>query len=128
MNLDEQGIFEVARKIDSREAREAYLQQICGGDAALKQRVRDLLKAYDGNPSFLEAPAAVLPSVMGAQESDQVEDRVIETSDETQAGESPEFERDEMLRFLEASDQAGSLGRLGHYNVLEVIGRGGMGT
>src|SRR5260221_329607 len=30
---DEQAIFEVARKIDSREGREAYLQQICGDDA-----------------------------------------------------------------------------------------------
>jgi serine/threonine protein kinase len=58
MNLDEQAIFEVARKIDSREAREAYLQQICGNDAALEQRVRALLKAYDESASFLESPAA----------------------------------------------------------------------
>ena len=58
MHLDEQALFEVARKIDSREAREAYLQQICGDDAAIGQRVRDLLKAYEESASFLEPSAA----------------------------------------------------------------------
>jgi len=29
-DLDEQAIFEVARKISSAEARDAYLQQVCG--------------------------------------------------------------------------------------------------
>src|SRR5262245_28700741 len=57
MHLDEQAIFEVARKIDSRAARETYLQQICGDDAVIAQRVRALLKAYEESASFLEAPA-----------------------------------------------------------------------
>src|SRR5437879_6301591 len=47
MHLDEQAIFEVAGKIDSGAAREAYMQQICGADAALGQRVKALLKAYE---------------------------------------------------------------------------------
>ena len=34
---------------------------------------------------------------------------------------------DQSLDFLAPSDQPGSLGRLGHYEVQEVIGRGGMG-
>src|SRR4051794_29179855 len=55
---DEQAIFEVARKMDARAAREAYVQQICSDDAALGQRVRALLKAYEESVSFLEAPAA----------------------------------------------------------------------
>ena len=53
---DEQAIFEVARNIDSREAREAYIQQICGDDAAIGRRVRALLKAYEERASFLESP------------------------------------------------------------------------
>src|SRR5260370_26994225 len=57
MFLDEQAIFEVARKIDSPAAREAYLQQTCGDDAAIGQRVRALLKAYEEGASFLESPA-----------------------------------------------------------------------
>jgi hypothetical protein len=57
MRPDEQAIFEVARKIGSLEAREAYLQQICGNDAVIGQRVRALLKAYEESASFLESPA-----------------------------------------------------------------------
>jgi eukaryotic-like serine/threonine-protein kinase len=56
--LGEQAIFEVARKIDSRDAREGYLRQICGDDAAIDQRVRTLLKAYEESASFLESPVA----------------------------------------------------------------------
>jgi WD40 repeat protein/serine/threonine protein kinase len=41
------------------EARDAYLQQICG-DATIGQRVRALLKALDESPSFLESPASGL--------------------------------------------------------------------
>ncbi len=40
MRLDEQQIFEVARKIESHAARDAYLRQVCGDDAALDRRVR----------------------------------------------------------------------------------------
>src|SRR5262245_57529635 len=58
--LDEQAIFEVARQLGSRGAREPYLQQACGDAAATLQRVRALLKAYDEGASFLEAPAAPL--------------------------------------------------------------------
>jgi serine/threonine-protein kinase len=56
-NLDERAIFEVARKIDSRETREAYLQQVCGDKVAVGLRVQALLKAYEEGASFLESPA-----------------------------------------------------------------------
>jgi tetratricopeptide (TPR) repeat protein len=55
-NLDQQAIFEVARKIDSPEARQAYLEQICGDDLSLQQRIQALLRAYEENASFLESP------------------------------------------------------------------------
>jgi len=57
---DEQAIFEVARKIEAHEARETYLQQACGADAALHQRVRALLEAFEESASFLEVPASRL--------------------------------------------------------------------
>jgi tetratricopeptide (TPR) repeat protein len=57
MYLDEQAIFEAARKMEPGAAREAYLRQVCGGDAAMGQRVRVLLAALEGSASFLEAPA-----------------------------------------------------------------------
>jgi serine/threonine protein kinase len=40
------------------EQRAAYLDQVCGQDAALRQRVAALLKAYGQSDGFLEAPPA----------------------------------------------------------------------
>ncbi|HUE74171.1 MAG TPA: protein kinase [Pirellulaceae bacterium] len=54
--LDDQAIFEVARKIASREARQAYLAQICGADLATAGRIEALLQAHDESASFLECP------------------------------------------------------------------------
>ena len=54
--LQEQAIFEIARKIESRDARRSYLQQACGASARLKERIADLLRAYDEGSSFLEVP------------------------------------------------------------------------
>src|SRR5688572_84554 len=56
----EQAIFEVARKITARDAREACLVQVCGGDAALLARVQMLLVAYERTNGFLESPHAGL--------------------------------------------------------------------
>src|SRR5262250_2107221 len=58
--LDEQAIFEVGRKIEACEAREAYLRQVCGDDAALLERVRALLGAYEQSASFLESPPSAV--------------------------------------------------------------------
>jgi serine/threonine protein kinase len=60
-HLDEQAIFEAARKTEAGSAREAYLGQVCGDDAALDRRVRALLNAFEESGSFLEIPAAALP-------------------------------------------------------------------
>ena len=60
MRLDEQAIFEAARKMETGAVRDAYLRQVCGDDAALGQRIRALLKAFEESASFLEAPASPL--------------------------------------------------------------------
>ncbi len=54
--LDDQAIFEVARKISSPQARQAYLAQICGADLATIERIQALLRAHDDSASFLECP------------------------------------------------------------------------
>jgi serine/threonine protein kinase/tetratricopeptide (TPR) repeat protein len=53
---DEQAIFEAARRIDSPEARQAYLRQSCGEDEPLRERVTSLLAAFAANDGFLESP------------------------------------------------------------------------
>src|SRR5213083_2384407 len=40
--------------------RAAYLEEVCKGDAALRQRVEDLLQAHEQAQGFLEAPPSGL--------------------------------------------------------------------
>jgi hypothetical protein len=54
ISLDEEAIYHVARRIGEPEARQAYLDQVCGDDAALRGRVEALVRVCDEEPSFLE--------------------------------------------------------------------------
>jgi serine/threonine-protein kinase len=56
IHLDEEAIFQVARKIEVREARSAYLDQVCGGNPGLRDRLEALLQVYEQEKSFLESP------------------------------------------------------------------------
>src|SRR6266404_4652139 len=103
-------------------ARIAYLDHACGGDAGLRDRVEALLRSHDPAGSFLGTPAAVVPDlhpdgtmVFAAADSD---------------GGSPSPDADDVpdgLPFLTPPGRPDSLGRLGHYEVLEVLGQGGFG-
>src|SRR5262249_6050616 len=77
--------------------RAAYLDEACAGDAELRRRVEALLCAHDQTDPLLDQPAA----------------RHLAAEDDTVR-----------LDFLEPSAKPGALGRLGHYEVREVIGRG----
>ncbi len=61
--LGDQAIFEVARKIGSCEARQAYLLQVCGEDLAVSQRIEALLHAHYESESFLELPPPGLGNI-----------------------------------------------------------------
>jgi serine/threonine protein kinase/Tol biopolymer transport system component len=55
--MTEQEIFEQARNLDQAE-RHRFLIQVCRGDAQKRQRIEDLLTAYQKLGSFLDMPAA----------------------------------------------------------------------
>jgi WD40 repeat protein/serine/threonine protein kinase len=57
--FDEKAIFNVAREIASPDARAEYLRQACGSDSSLFERVQVLLRAYEGQASFLESPPVI---------------------------------------------------------------------
>src|SRR5687767_9915501 len=57
----EEAVFQVARRIERPEARRLYLDQVCGPDAGLRDRVDALLRAHDEEGSFLERPAVPAP-------------------------------------------------------------------
>ncbi len=115
-------IFLEATERPEGAARVAYLDRACGGDAALRGRVEVLLRSHDSASGFLGTPAAALP---GADHAATTE------FDSSFTGAEPHIthrdEESEGLQFLGPSTRPGSLGRIGHYEVLEVLGKGGFG-
>ena len=95
-----EGLFLAALQATPAE-REAYLQSACAGDEDRLRRVRALLRAYADAGSFLETPPGHA-AAGGASDSIR-------------------------LDFLTPTDKPGCLGKLGPYEVIDVIGRGGMG-
>src|SRR5262245_7513693 len=126
--MTERTIFMAALEIADPAERAAYLEQACGGDAALRHQVETLLAAHEREGEFLDVPAveqvaaAPRPGVQAVTPSAPPEGPE-ETQGEAPAGGGA----DECLAFLLPPQKPGALGRLGHYDVLEVVGKGGMG-
>jgi serine/threonine protein kinase len=108
---DNESIFHAARDIADPERRRAYLRSACGGDETRIAHLEAQLAAGDAPDSLLDHPA-VGPA----------------TVDVTETAPTARVEMDPPIDFLALSDMPGSLGRLGHYEVKELIGRGGMGV
>jgi serine/threonine protein kinase len=98
--------------------RQAYLQSAFGNDAELRRAVEALLAAHDQLGSFLNAPAAPLGK--------PAEARTCANDPPAQASQADTD--DEALALLGNSREPGGLGRLDHYEILEVAGRGAMGV
>jgi WD40 repeat protein len=64
--IDEKSVFNNARRLAAHQERVAYLEQACGHDPEAMHRVLELLRIYDQEKSFLEAPAAPLAGAADA--------------------------------------------------------------
>jgi hypothetical protein len=104
--MNERSIFLNALEKEDPIQRAAYLDTACAGDTVLRQRLEALLQSHDQAGDFLGklAPERI------------AEEIALQHSAE-----------DTDLGFLTPTDKTDALGRLGHYEILEVIGRGGMG-
>ncbi|MBA4063478.1 MAG: hypothetical protein C0501_07150 [Isosphaera sp.] len=107
--VTEASIFAAAVDLADPAEREAYLAGACGADTALRARIDGLLAAHAAAGTFLERPAAPPPDP--------------NTTWTATDGPPP----DDGLPFLSPPRRPDSLGRLGHYEVLEVLGKGGFG-
>ena len=95
----------------SENERSTYLDAACGGDTELRRRVDALLRASIDAGSFFDKPPSGLQATIATGQGDTVDEAAGEIS----------------LDFLTPSDNANCLGTLDQYEVMEVVGRGGMG-
>jgi serine/threonine protein kinase/tetratricopeptide (TPR) repeat protein len=64
LKLDEAAIFNRARQIEAPEARRRYIQEACGEDRALRERVEALLRVHEEERTFLQTPAEGEPATV----------------------------------------------------------------
>jgi eukaryotic-like serine/threonine-protein kinase len=99
----ERTIFLEAIQLADAGLRPALLDERCGGDESLRRRVEALLRAHDACADFLRTSAMLRPA-------------------------TPDSAAEDALDFPMPSARPGSLGRLGPYEVPEVVGRGATGV
>src|SRR5262249_6068127 len=116
--MNERAIFLEALDREDPIQRAAFVDTACAGDDALRQRVAALLKSHEQAGNFL---GKLAPQRVAEELANPATDRRTqgETSVGDQAGDN--------LGFLSPSGRPDALGRLAHYEILEVIGRGSMG-
>jgi WD40 repeat protein len=113
--MNERDVFIDALQLPLPAVRREFLDDTCAGQDALRRQVESLLAAHDRVGQFLEEPLLIhIDTVLDAAQS---------ADGETEEA-SPDASPPGFLLPAEGPDE---LGRLGHYRVLRLLGRGGMG-
>jgi serine/threonine protein kinase/WD40 repeat protein len=125
--MNERTIFLEALDQPTTSQRAAFLDQACGANLDLRQKVEALLQAHGDAGSFIEHSAF----------TPEATQRAIHPNDDTDPQTALSSGADSPLRsatptgiplnFLTPSEVPGHLGKLGSYEILEVIGRGAFG-
>lgn len=135
IQMNAETILSDALKHATPTAQVEFLDNACGDDAKLRAEVDSLLSAHANAGSFLAQPPL---SAEALTESEQPETRLypksspLETNDTSESpleGNTDETNYDNRWQsFLKPCDTPNRIGRLGQYEVVELIGRGGMGV
>jgi hypothetical protein len=129
--MKEDIILARALAINNPGARSAFLDRACADQADVRAKIEEQIARR--NPTNTAPPEdpdpanATGPFTAAQEETGPFAEANEEESQEWAFLEPVEDEAKE-LAFLQPSATPGTLGRLGHYEVLEVIGRGGMGV
>jgi WD40 repeat protein/serine/threonine protein kinase len=119
-----EAIFFAALEKATPAERAAFLDEACAWDEDLRRLVERLLAAHPQVGGFLERPLVEAANVAVLAHKDIPASPA--ESDSSAAQSLPPADAG-TLDFLAPSQKPDSLGRLGHYEVLEVVGQGGMG-
>ncbi|MEZ6125943.1 MAG: SUMF1/EgtB/PvdO family nonheme iron enzyme [Planctomycetaceae bacterium] len=117
--MNERDIFLSAIEITDPGERAAFVKQACGADADLLNQVEELLKSHEQTSQFLETPAAAADSA--------IEQTVLSDDFEGDNDSERSNGEEEFRRYLQPTTRPGWLGRLAHYEIEEIIGRGAFG-
>ncbi|MFO1000780.1 MAG: hypothetical protein U0936_10595, partial [Planctomycetaceae bacterium] len=120
--MSERTIFLAAIEISDPAERAVFVEQACDGDVNLRSQVEQLLSHHEGNSQFLEMPAgasgpAVEMTVVSHGASDEEDDQ----NSTAVSGE------EELRKYLQPATRPDWLGRLGHYEIEQTLGRGAFG-
>lgn len=116
--MTEREIFEAALEISEDKPRAAFVASACGQDPQRIARIESLLASHAADTGFLQMP--VLDQ--GLRQLERT-DGASTNADGDRHADANELD----LSFLAPSFQPGSIGSLGHYRILEVLGQGYFG-
>jgi hypothetical protein len=132
-----QAVFLAAVEVADPAEQAAILDRECASDRDLRQSVEALLIAHRESATVVDQPADGRSEAAGCPSDGTIAfeaapgptrlSLAVTQKDDVAAPDKPTAGEDVSLEFLEPSAKPGSLGRLGHHEVLEVLGRGGFG-
>lgn len=112
----EQEVFTEALSFTEAAARAEYLDRVCGADNVKRQRLNELLTLHERADSVLDR-----------RPQDMIESLSDDGDLSDSALPSPNLVLASLKPFLEPATRPDSLGRLSHYELLEILGQGGYG-
>ncbi|MEO8164524.1 MAG: serine/threonine-protein kinase, partial [Betaproteobacteria bacterium] len=122
--MNERELFEGALEISDPVERRTYLDKSCGGDTALRARIEALLASHENASQFLNVPVAEQLGTPAPDDGLSTVDMPWKRRAEVDDDEAPTAPD---LSFLQSSAKPGSIGMLGHYEILQVLGQGAFG-
>ena len=130
--MTERAIFEAAVDLQNAAERAAFLDAACAGDSVLRSRIEALLVSHPSPGHYPNVPVVELLDPVVDPQSLETIALPISREPIVEQKSDPADDDDDMaaapdLSFLLPSSKPGSIGTLGHYEILQVLGKGGFG-